>query len=106
MMHSLLSPDTSAFAHFAVLYNILGEATTKEFDNFCSPSNYVAHVLLIHFFVIEFAVGEKVLGSLMNAFLARRRIVRRWLARLVADMPVHWLALVEWPLQWAQQIPP
>jgi len=109
-LYSLYSslPDTDiiclllAFTEFTKLYALITAASNEEFGPFLDPSNYSAQLILIHFFFIEFAIGELSLGPLGERFGFRRRAALSWLNGLLERLPDEYRSYVEWPLKHAR----
>ena len=91
-----------AFTEFTKLYAMITAASNEEFGPFLDPANYSAQLLLIHFFFIEFAIGELCLGHLGERFGFRRRAALSWLNGLLERLPEEYRSYVEWPLKHAR----
>jgi hypothetical protein len=81
---------------------MITNADSEEVGPLLDPNNYVAQLLLIHFFFIEFAVGEMSLGPLGERFGFRRRSALSWLNGLLERLPEEYQSYVEWPLKHAR----
>ncbi|KAH8887678.1 hypothetical protein GQ53DRAFT_726027 [Thozetella sp. PMI_491] len=91
-----LTSTVEAFADMATLYGVLAEATNEEFIAFTADDNHVSRLLLIHFFLIEYATGFLALGS-DNNFLAKKVMNPVWLERLVNSVPMEYEKYLAWP---------
>lgn len=92
----------NAFFEFTKLYRLITNAGSEEVGSFLDPNNYVAQLILIHFFFIEFAVGEMSLGHLGERFGFRRRSALSWLNGLLERLPEEYQSYAEWPLKHAR----
>ncbi|KAK3682458.1 hypothetical protein B0T22DRAFT_484516 [Podospora appendiculata] len=64
-----------AFAGFTKMYAIFTSVSNQEFMPFTNPENYGAQLLLIHFFLIEIAVGLLAVGPAgLDAFPLRSSV--------------------------------
>ncbi|KAK3316085.1 hypothetical protein B0H66DRAFT_560330 [Apodospora peruviana] len=86
-----------AFAQFTAQYDLIAGASNEEFAAFANPTNYPAQLLLIHFMLIEYAVGELALGSAGERFAFRKRVCIAWLDQLVDTLPEEYQSYIEWP---------
>ncbi|KAK5652745.1 hypothetical protein OQA88_9598 [Cercophora sp. LCS_1] len=96
------APD--AFAELASQYNLITEATSEELAPLIDTTSHGAQLLLIHFLIIEFAIGEIALGGLGWRFGFRRRSCLAWLDRLIGNLPERYMTHIEWPLKYAERM--
>lgn len=96
-------PDTSlAFAQFTALYDIISESHNDEFASFTEPANFPAQLLLIHFMLIEYAIGVLALGDVGERFGFRRRACIAWLNHLIASLPAKYESYLDWPKEYCR----
>ncbi len=88
----------------ALLYGLLGEVSNEDFAAFTNPGNHVAHMILIHFFLIEHVIGFYALGPVAGRFVARKKMTRIWLERLAANVPQRYHQYLDWPKEFARQV--
>ncbi|KAL2135768.1 hypothetical protein VTI74DRAFT_6973 [Chaetomium olivicolor] len=91
-----------AFVQFASHYNLINHATQEEFAPFTDPENYAAQLLLIHFILIEFAIGYIALGPAGRRFAYREKSCIAWMKRLAASLPDEYMKYAEWPLKYVR----
>lgn len=91
-----------AFAQFTALYDIISESSNDEFTSFTDPTNYPAQLLLIHFMLIEFAIGALALGDVGERFGFRRRACIAWLNHLAASLPDEYESYLDWPKEYCE----
>ncbi len=97
LLEILSTNSRLAFADIALLYGLLAEATNDDFAAFTDPTNHVAHLILIHFFLIEHAIGFSALGPAAGRFVARKKMNLAWLERLAASVPRKYHQYLVWP---------
>ena len=83
---------------------MLTGASNAEFIPLTDPTNYPAQILLIHFILIEFAIGELALGPSGARFSFRRRASLAWLNGLLEVLPEKYQLYVQWPLKYARTL--
>ncbi|KAK0641057.1 hypothetical protein B0T16DRAFT_430984 [Cercophora newfieldiana] len=92
----------TAFTECSGVYNMFTSSSNEEFAPFLDPTSYPTQLLLIHFFFIEFAIGELCLGSMGERFGFRRRATLSWLNTLLLTLPDEYSSHAEWPLKYAR----
>jgi hypothetical protein len=98
-----ISDAQAAFTHVSLLYNWLGEVPHENFLTFVSPTNYVAQLLMIHFFLAECAVGAITLGPIHStSFSWRLKANAVWVDRLAARLPAEYTKYLQWPTTFIQ----
>lgn len=95
---------SEAFARFADQYNLTHRSSHQEFASFTDPNNYPAQLLLVHFILIEFAIGMIALGSIGTRFAFRRRICIAWMENLAAGLPEKYQKYVDWPMSYIKTL--
>ncbi|KAK4190987.1 hypothetical protein QBC35DRAFT_488738 [Podospora australis] len=95
---------SEAFARFADQYNLTHRASLEEFNAFTDANNYPAQLLLIHFYLIEFAIGWIALRENGLRFAFRRRVCISWMENLAAGLPEKYQKFAEWPMNYARQL--
>ncbi len=75
-------------------------ASKEEFAPFIDPDNYPAQLLLIHFMLIEFAIGWLSLGDLGRRFAYRKKSCVAWMRRLADGLPDEYKKYAEWPMNY------
>jgi hypothetical protein len=92
-----------AFSQFSNHYAILNTATHEEFNPFIDPTHYPAQLLLIHFILIEFAIGHIALGPNGRRFAYRQKSCVAWMERLAAALPDEYARYAEWPMGYVRR---
>jgi len=90
-----------AFTECSLVYGMINSSSNAEFAPFLDPTNYPTQLLLIHFFFIEFAIGELCLGLLGERFGFKRRASLSWLNTLLKTLPEEYWSYAEWPIKYA-----
>ncbi|KAK4220025.1 hypothetical protein QBC37DRAFT_436347 [Rhypophila decipiens] len=91
-----------SFALFTSLYDIISESSNDEFASFTEPTNYAAQLLLIHFILIEYLIGEAALGDVGVRFGFRRRVCIKWLNNLADSLPPEYQPYLKWPKKYCE----
>ncbi|KAK4154763.1 hypothetical protein C8A00DRAFT_32431 [Chaetomidium leptoderma] len=91
-----------AFAQFASHYSLINHATNEEFGPFIDPKHYPGQLLLIHFILIEFAIGHIALGPAGRRFAYREKSCIAWMERLYAALPDEYRKYAEWPMNYVR----
>ncbi|KAK4147451.1 uncharacterized protein C8A04DRAFT_9004 [Dichotomopilus funicola] len=92
-----------AVAQFPHHYAVINNATPEEFAPFVNPTHYPAQLLLIHFVLIEYAIGTFALGAAGERFAYREKSCVAWMAKLEADLPGEYRRYVEWPVEYVRR---
>lgn len=92
----------AAFAQFASHYALINHATKEEFAPFIDPHHYPAQLLLIHFILIEFAIGYLALGDFGRRFAYREKSCIAWMEQLAAALPDEYKKYAEWPMNYVR----
>jgi len=83
-------------------YDMINAASQEDFAHFTNPTNYAGQIILIHFILIEFAIGElAMIGQVGERFGFRRRAALAWLDKFLDHLPEEYHVHVEWPLKYA-----
>lgn len=79
-------------------------APDADFASLTDPANHYAQILLLHFFLMEFALGDLSLGSFRPRFAFRRKVCFAWLNEVARRLPrtTEYAELMEWPLELGQ----
>ena len=78
-------------------------ATNEEFAAFTDPKNFAGQLVLIHFILIEFAIGELAMSEEVGErFGFRRRASLAWLNGLLVSLPEEYHIHAEWALKYAK----
>ncbi|KAK0709450.1 hypothetical protein B0T26DRAFT_610839, partial [Lasiosphaeria miniovina] len=91
-----------AFAALTGQYVMLSHASEEEYAPFTNPENYAVQLLLIHFSLIEYAMGARTLSEEGIKFVYRKWAAIRWVGRLVDTLPEEFHQYLEWPIKYAQ----
>jgi hypothetical protein len=92
----------TAFTGFTMQYDMINNAGQQDFAHFTNPTNYAGQIILLHFILIEFAIGElAMIGQVGERFGFRRRAALAWLDGFLNDLPEEYHIHVEWPLKYA-----
>ena len=97
---------SAAFAQFSEHYDLLNRTSHEDFAPFADPNNFPTQLLLIHFFVIEYAIGEVALGPLGWRFGFRKRTPMAWISRLEKHLPERYRPHLAWPLKYLDALRP
>ncbi|KAK3349349.1 hypothetical protein B0T25DRAFT_569992 [Lasiosphaeria hispida] len=90
-----------AFAEFTTQYGMVTSASNEEFGPLTDPTNFPAQILLIHFILIEYAIGEMALVAVTQRFAFRRRACLAWVDRLLRELPEEYESYVQWPVNYS-----
>ncbi|EAQ85204.1 hypothetical protein CHGG_09218 [Chaetomium globosum CBS 148.51] len=91
-----------AFAHFSEHYGLVLHAAPEEYAPFVDPNHYPAQLLLIHFVLIEFAIGYIALGEVGRRFAYREKSCIAWMNQLAANLPERYKKYAEWPMNYVR----
>ncbi|KAK4105261.1 hypothetical protein N658DRAFT_512750 [Parathielavia hyrcaniae] len=91
-----------AFAQLAAHYALINHSTSEEFAPFIDPKHYPAQLLLIHFILVEFAIGSIALGDVGRRFGFREKSCIAWMEHLDATLPDEYKRYAEWPRNYAR----
>lgn len=86
------------------MYNVVLVASREEFEPFMDPTNHLGQLLLLYFFLLEFALGEWSLGVAGGRFGYKRRAALAWLNTILTGLPEEYQRHVEWPLKYARTL--
>jgi hypothetical protein len=95
------------------LYNRFGEMSNEDFLIVSDPKNYASQLLLGHFFIIDYVLGELMLNGSTSSELAtptsdnfniRRTTIPAWLERMTENLPLKYRKYAEWPLSFAREV--
>jgi hypothetical protein len=85
-------------------YTVFGEATPAEFNGFVDPENYVAQIILVHFFIVEYVVGLESLRPVMDSFPFRGSIVASWARGVEQKLPDEYQQYMIWPMKYVREV--
>lgn len=74
-------------------------ASNDEFTAFTSSNNYAAHVLIVHFYMIEYVFGAATLGAVMPKCSFRGRMTFLWLKQVVERLPREFKRYAKRPME-------
>lgn len=94
----------AAFEEVTLVYKLLGEASHDEFYAFIDSTNFPAQILLVYFFVAEYAVAYHAMGFIRSAFAYRTAMTRIWIKNLAAKLPKEYERYMEWPARFAESL--
>ncbi|VUC37525.1 unnamed protein product, partial [Clonostachys rosea] len=83
---------------FFEAYNVFSQPTQEEFNAFMSPKNHVAQLLMIHFFIVEYAVGLKMIPSILKSMQFKADIIRAWVSRVEGVLPDEYKSYMFCPI--------
>ncbi|KAI5460840.1 hypothetical protein BGZ63DRAFT_473155 [Mariannaea sp. PMI_226] len=98
------SSSVDGFLEVSMAYNTFGDSTTAEFNGFVEPDNYVAQIILVHFFIVEFVVGLEALQSVMDSFPFRGSIVASWTKEVEGKLPPEYKHYMTWPMSYVRSV--
>lgn len=80
-------------------------ASNADFTLITDPANYRAQILILHFFLMEHALGDLSLGAFRSRFGFRRKVCFAWLNEVTTRLPktTEYAELIEWPLEFGQK---
>ncbi|KAK0708184.1 hypothetical protein B0H67DRAFT_603219 [Lasiosphaeris hirsuta] len=90
-----------AFAEFTTQYSMVRSASNEEFGPLTDPTNFPAQILLIHFILIEYAIGEIALGEANKRFAFRRRACLAWVDQLLKSLPEEYESYIQWSVKYS-----
>lgn len=64
-----------------------------------SPRNYVAQLLMIHFFIVEYAVGLKMIPSILSSMRFKSDIIRVWVTEVETILPKDYKCYIACPME-------
>ena len=87
------------------LYSIITETTHDEYETLVAPGNHAAHLMFVHFFVVEYIAASWVLGPIIQkAFNFRKKLVLPWLIHVQKKLPPEYLPYMEWPMKFGEKM--
>ncbi|EGZ67988.1 hypothetical protein NEUTE2DRAFT_117399 [Neurospora tetrasperma FGSC 2509] len=94
-----------AFRELTSLYSHMIRASNADFAFITDPANYRAQILILHFFLMEHALGDLSLGAFRSRFGFRRKVCFAWLNEVTTRLPktTEYAELIEWPLEFGQK---
>ncbi|KAK4241499.1 hypothetical protein C8A03DRAFT_41112 [Achaetomium macrosporum] len=92
-----------AFAQFAAQYTLIFHASNEDFHSLIDTDNHGSQLLLLHFILIEFAIGHMALGELGRRFAYRVKTCLEWMKRVVDALPPEYQKYAEWPVVFARE---
>ena len=72
------------------------DLSNEDFMVFSAPDNWVAQLLLLHFFMLEYVLGETILGPRVRAYNVRKIVTFKWLERLAEKLPTGYKKYIQW----------
>ncbi|KAH6647920.1 hypothetical protein BKA67DRAFT_694886 [Truncatella angustata] len=70
----------------------------EEFASFVSPQNWTAQLLLVHFFLVDFLLGEFVIRPNHSAFRrTRKKVILSWIDNIDQGLPTNHAKYMSWP---------
>jgi hypothetical protein len=81
---------------------LINHSTNEEFAPFIDPTYYPAQLLLIHFVLVEFAIGYIALGDVGRRFAYREKSCISWMNQLAAALPDGYKKYAEWPMNYVK----
>ncbi|CAI6080363.1 unnamed protein product [Clonostachys chloroleuca] len=93
-----MSTYSQVFSFFEA-YHVFSQPTQEEFDSFMSPRNYVAQLLMIHFFIVEYAVGLKMIPSILSSMRFKSDIIRAWVTEVETILPKDYKCYIACPME-------
>ena len=101
-----LTGHLTAFQELTNLYSPIINAPNADFASLTDPANHRAQILLLHFFLMEFAIGDLSLGPFRSRFVFRRKVCFAWLKEVASRIPktAEYAELMEWPLEFGRTV--
>ncbi|KFA69522.1 hypothetical protein S40285_05663 [Stachybotrys chlorohalonatus IBT 40285] len=91
-----------AFGQISSCYNLLGEASSSDFDSFNRSDNHTSRLLLAHFFVIDHELSGVAMQSAERSVPFRRTIVAAWVRQVADKLPPTHCHHIAWPLKFVE----
>ncbi len=65
----------------------------------------MAQLLLIHFFLVEYVVGSRTLGPMLEKTIPfRKQLAVSWLRRVWANLSPRYKPYMSWPMKFADSL--
>ncbi|EGU73899.1 hypothetical protein FOXB_15590 [Fusarium oxysporum f. sp. conglutinans Fo5176] len=96
------SSPVQAFTEIPLAYAMFGEMAQDEFKHFTDRRNYVAQIIIAHFFIIEYILATVALAPVMGSFPFRRAIVSAWAWEVARNVPSIYDVYMRWPLEFVK----
>jgi hypothetical protein len=88
-----------AFGELCRAYQLFGESSAANFRVLSDPDNYVAQIIISHFFVIEYVLASIALAPVSPSFPFRKTIIMNWVHRIAQQAPSSQKRHMQWPLE-------
>lgn len=82
----------------------MGVIEQDEFLSLVSTTNYTAQLLMIHFFVLEYAIANIAFGTSLANFAYRKHMNVIWIERLFKVLPKKYQGHLRWPMEYARRV--
>jgi hypothetical protein len=79
------------------LYAMTNDMDGDQFASFTKPNNFVAQILLAHFWMLTYLLEERVLGP-SRPFALRREVLLHWVGKALQGLPQSHKQYALWPL--------
>ncbi|KAL2204330.1 hypothetical protein CC79DRAFT_1372337 [Sarocladium strictum] len=88
-----------AFGELCRAYQLFGESSAANFRILSDPGNYIAQIIISHFFVIEYVLASIALAPVSPSFPFRKTIIMNWVYRIAQQAPSSQKRHMQWPLE-------
>lgn len=88
----------SACLEIVPCYAMTNKMTAEEFSAFTDPQNYIAQILLAHFFMLDYILEMYAFGSDAKPFAFQKRVTQAWVIRAAEKLPISYQKYMIWPL--------
>ncbi|KAK1766589.1 c6 transcription factor [Phialemonium atrogriseum] len=79
-------------------YAMTNKMTAEEFSAFTDPQNYIAQILLAHFFMLDYILEMYAFGSDAKPFAFQKQVTQAWVIRAAEKLPISYQKYMIWPL--------
>jgi len=93
-----------AFGEVGLMYHWIGVIEQDEFFSLISTTNYTAQLLMVHFFVLEYAIANIAFGTSLANFAYRKHMNVIWIERLSKALPRKYQGYIRWPMEYARLV--
>lgn len=94
-----LTDFSLAFGELCRAYQLFGESSAANFRVLSDPDNYIAQIIISHFFVIEYVLASIALAPVSPSFPFRKTIIMNWVYRIAQQVPPSRKRHMQWPLK-------
>jgi hypothetical protein len=93
-----------SYSDLCVAYYVFEQPSHEEFRSFIDPTNYVAQILISHFFLMEWVIGCHALEPIIEAFPFRGIIASAWIHEVAERLPDAYEPYIRWALAYSKTL--